>query len=81
MNIEQTLHDYIVQERFIGRAPEDFDNDFDLIDSGVVDSLAMLNLITYLEEHYQIEFGGNDIVPEHFASVNALSEFVRGKLA
>ena len=55
--------------------------DYDLIDEGVLDSLAMMNLTTYLEQQYQIEFGDHDIVPEHFCSVNALSGFVRNKLS
>lgn len=81
MNIEQSLRSYMIEERFFGQPPEDFDDDYDLIDSGVIDSLAITILISYLGEQYQIEFSATDIVPEHFSSVNALSAFVRGKLA
>lgn len=79
MKIQQSLHNYIISERFAGRAPEKFDDDYDLIDSGTIDSLFVIGLITYLEQQYQVEFGMNDMVPRHFRSVNALAEFVQHK--
>jgi acyl carrier protein len=79
MKIQETLHNYIITERFAGRAPEKFDDDYDLIDSGTIDSLFVMNLITYVEQQYKIEFGMNDMVPRHFKSVNALAAFVNNK--
>lgn len=81
MNIEQAIRNYIIQERFIGQPPADFDDDYDLLDAGVLDSLAMLNLMAYLNEQYQIEFDDKDLTPEHFSSVRTLCDLVRGKLA
>lgn len=80
MNIEQIIRNHIIQERFLGRAPADFDDDYDLLDAGVLDSLAMLNLVTYLNEQYRVEFDETDLTPEHFSSVSALSGLVRSKL-
>jgi len=80
MKIEDALRTYIINDRFDGQAPTTFDNNFDLIDSGTIDSLFIMDLITYLNQQYQIEFGANDIVPRHFRSVNALSEFVRSQV-
>ncbi len=77
MELQDSLREYIINERFKGKAPEYFNDDYDLIDSGTIDSLFMVGLITHLERQYQVEFGMNDIVPRHFKSVTALSEFVR----
>ena len=79
MKIQENLHNYIINERFAGRAPEKFNDDYDLIDSGTIDSLFVMNLITYLEQQYRVEFGMNDMVPRHFKSVNALAAFVENK--
>jgi len=79
MKIQEALHNYIINERFAGHAPEKFDDHYDLIDSGTIDSLFVMDLITYLERQYQVEFGMNDMVPRHFRSVHALAEFVRSK--
>ena len=52
-------------------------DDFDLIESGTIDSLFMMSLVTYLEQQHQVVFGMNDMVPKHFRSINSLSDFAR----
>ena len=79
MQVQESLQNYIINERLEGQVPEGFDNDYDLIDSGIIDSLFMMNLITYLEQQHEVAFGMNDMVPENFKSVNALSSFVQNQ--
>ena len=81
MTIQETIRKYIMNERFPDRTPVEFDDDYDLIDSGTINSLFMVSLITYIEDQYKVEFGMNDIVPRHFRSVNALADFVRSRAA
>jgi acyl carrier protein len=61
--------------------PEGFDDDYNLVDGGLLDSLAIMNLITWLEKHFSIEFDDGDIVLEHFCSINALLDFMQRKHA
>ena len=79
MGVQDTLRTYIIKERFGGQAPAQFHDDYDLIDSGTIDSVFLVGLITYLEVHYKVEFGINDIVPRHFKSVRALADFVSNR--
>ena len=79
MDIQDSLRKYIVDERFAGQPPAGFDDGFDLIDSGTIDSIFMVGLINYVERQYKVEFGMNDLVPKHFRSVNALAGFVRSR--
>ncbi|MEB4592752.1 phosphopantetheine-binding protein [Candidatus Thiothrix sp. Deng01] len=79
MDIQETLRHYIINEALNGQEPAGFDDDYDLIDSGTIDSLFMMNLVAYLEQEHHVEFGMNDMVPKHFKSVKALAEFVKSK--
>lgn len=79
MNLPQTLREYILNEYLKGRPPEGFDDDYNLIDDGIMDSLAIINTVAYLEKQYGIEFDDGDLVPEHFMSINALSALVLSK--
>lgn len=79
MSLEQTLTKHLLEQHFKGEAPENFDSDYDLIENQVMDSLAMIELITFLENAYGIEFDTRDFVPEHFQSVNAIAAFVTQK--
>lgn len=79
MNLQKTIRNYILDQYLKGQAPKGFNDDYDLIDAGIIDSLAIINTVNYLEKQYGITFDDGDIVPEHFISVNALSAFVQKK--
>ena len=46
-----------------------------------LDSMAVVAIITSIEEHFGIEVGDDDIDGETFASFGALTAFVESKLA
>ncbi len=76
MDLLSDLREYIVTEAFHGNPPKNFSDDFDLIESGIMDSLLMMNYITWVSERYDVEFGPNDLVPKNFHSVFALYSFL-----
>lgn len=78
--IQDAVRTYIVRERFAGQSPEYLTDDFDLIDSGSIDSLFLVRLITYLEREFPVQFRMNDFVPKNFKSVNSLSELVKVRM-
>jgi acyl carrier protein len=81
MDIEPPLRTHILDACFDGQPPVDFDDDYDLIDSGHIDSLRIMGLVTFVEQRWQLRFGATDLVPEHFRSVAAMAAYVRGRLA
>lgn len=80
MNIKEALRAYAIEEVFQGLVPEEFNDDYDLIESGAMDSFNMMKIITYIEQRHGVKFGLNDMVPKHFKSINSLSEFVSDRL-
>ena len=61
-----------LKEYLIGKFPAiDFDRT-DLIESGVLDSINLVTLISLLEEKYGIEITMDYLVPENFESVEAI---------
>ncbi len=81
MNLPQLLREHIINQYIKTKEPEGFNDDYNLIDEGILDSLAIMNLIAWLEKHFSIEFDEGDIVLENFNSVNALLGFVQHKRA
>lgn len=79
MNLEQELLTHILKEHLPGESPESLKPDDDLIGSGILDSLAMLNLVTHLERQYGVVVGAEEMDPGNFASVAALAKFVASK--
>lgn len=76
MSIHRRLRHHFETEILKEGVPPGFDDDLDLIESGLIDSMAMMSLVSYLEREHGVEFGINDIVPAHFRSINALTAFV-----
>jgi acyl carrier protein len=51
----------------------------DLIDSGVVDSLGIFQLIAFLEERFGIKIGDEEITPENFGTISAIDRLVSAR--
>lgn len=54
------------------RPEYDFENSENFIDDGYLDSFDMVTLVTDLEDAFSIIIDGLDIVPENFASIDAI---------
>ena len=50
-----------------------------LIMEGIIDSLGLMKLITYLEEKFLIKLDDEDLTPDNFESIEIISSFI-GKL-
>jgi acyl carrier protein len=55
---------------------EDIDNSTDLIESGILDSLSIVYLVTQLEDKYNITIDENKILPDNFKSVDKIIELL-----
>ncbi len=48
----------------------------DFMDAGLLDSMDVMDLVEQLEEEYDIEISGCDILPENFKNVAAIKELL-----
>ena len=51
-----------------------------LISSGLLDSLALIDLITALEREFLIKFTNDELLPDNFDSASAILRLISGKL-
>jgi acyl carrier protein len=54
-------------------------DDARLLESGVVDSLGILDVVAFLERTFRIKIDDEELVPENFGSIHDLAEFVSSK--
>lgn len=55
------------------------DDDFDIFEAGIVNSLFAIELMTFLEKAFSIKVTMDDLDMANFKSVNATSQFVQSK--
>ncbi len=47
-----------------------------LLESGLLDSVAMMELVVWCEEHFGITIDTDDLTPENFSTLEAISAYV-----
>ena len=52
-----------------------------LVESGLVDSLALLQIVTYLEETYHIDFRETGVLPSELSSIGAILDLIEQERA
>jgi acyl carrier protein len=50
-----------------------------LLDSGLIDSTGIFELVSFLEGEFGIQVADEEIVPENFETVRRIATFVDGK--
>lgn len=59
----------------------DLTNESDFFELGLVDSLFALQLVTFVEQEFEISIEPDDLDIAHFSSIAALDRFVESKLS
>lgn len=77
--IRAELAEFIVTNYLFGniaRVPRDDDS---LIEEGIIDSTGILELIEFIESHFQLEVSESEMVPENLGSISNLVDFIMSK--
>lgn len=78
-SIEAEVRQYVVENLLFGRDEVEFRGDTSFLESGIIDSTGVLELVRFLEETFQIKLEDEDLIPANLDSVNALTRFVENK--
>ncbi|MER9016486.1 acyl carrier protein [Mesorhizobium sp. M0768] len=81
IQIRTMAKDFILKEFLPGERPENLTDSTELIDGGILDSLATLRLVAYLEKSCGIEIAPDELVPENLNSIAHIAHFVQSKQA
>ncbi len=74
------LRHFIVENFLYGQETPLADED-SFLDQGIIDSTGMLELVTFLEERYQIHIEDHELVPDNLDSIQRLAAFLQRKLS
>lgn len=80
MEIEQKIKTYIAQNLIFSGDEFKYPEDASFLEEGIVDSLGVMELVSFVEDQFGVGVDDQDITPENFDSVLKLAAYVRGKL-
>lgn len=73
------VREFIVENFLFGEEDIDLQNDTSFLEEGIIDSTGILELVSWLEEEFDLEVADDELVPENLDSIAALSVFIDGK--
>jgi acyl carrier protein len=79
--IADTIRNFILTQYLPGESPANLRNDTPLRSSGILDSLATIGLISFLEKEYHIEVEAHETDVDNFDRIQDIAAFVERKQA
>lgn len=74
MDLTKKIEKFILTEICddLGLDIQHIEEDKPLIDSGIIDSLGILKLLSFLDEELDVDISGNAIKPENFSDIRTI---------
>lgn len=68
--------EYIQQQLLGGQVDIDLSPEEDLLGSGLIDSLGMIQLLAFIEEKFEVKVPPQDMTIENFMTVGAIGNYL-----
>lgn len=79
ITVKDQVRQFVNEELAAAKGIASVGDDESLIENGVVDSLGIFRLVTFLEENFGVKIGDEEISAENLQSVNMIEQFVLSK--
>ena len=77
--VKSTIREFILVTHLPGESAEDLSDTTPLMSSGILDSLAALGLINFIEQQYRVELDIYDTSVERFDTIEQIAAVVEAK--
>ena len=76
--IEREVRAFIVENFLFGNEDEAPEPEDSFMETGLIDSTGVLELVDFLEEKYEVEIQDEDLTPENQDSIRRIANYVQG---
>jgi len=81
MELEAQIQQFVSQNLLFSDQGYRFNNNASFIQEGIIDSMGVMELATFVNTEFGIQVDPQDVTPENFDSINKLAGYIRRKLA
>lgn len=78
-DVKEVIKSYILEEFLPGENPAALADSTPLITAGILDSLATLKLVAFLEERFQIQIQPHETMTDYLNTVDDIAQLVSSK--
>lgn len=79
-SLNTSVREFILKQFPLARKQRIKDSD-PLLESGMLDSMGVLEVVTFIEHEHGLSVADEDLVPENFQNIDRISAYIRNKLA
>jgi acyl carrier protein len=79
-DIMNTVKRYILNEYLPGEDPNELTESTPLIKGGILDSIAVVKVVTFLEEKFNIELKPEEVIVENLNTISGMANLIQRKL-
>ena len=78
-SIEAVIERFIVGDLLLGSNQTELDLNQPLISSGILDSLGLLQLMSFIKQQFGVAVQDGEVIPDNFQTIRRISTFIEGK--
>ncbi|GIX28260.1 acyl carrier protein [Pelomicrobium sp. G1] len=78
-DIKSAVKEFILREFLPGESPDELTDGTPLITGGVLDSIATLKLVLFIEERFGVTLQAHETDPEHLDTLAQIASLIRSK--
>lgn len=79
MDVEGSVREFLNEQVASQGEKREIRSDESLLDSGVLDSASILEIVSFLEERFRFTIDDEELVPENFETINSIVRLVKSK--
>jgi acyl carrier protein len=76
MNVRETIRSFILSSFLPGEDPASLEDSTLLVSSGVITSLSLLELVTFIEDRFSVNLEGDDLGTARMDSIDSIVELI-----
>ena len=75
-NVTGRIHTFIADDLLMGQGV-DFNDEDPLLEEGIIDSLGLLEVVTFIETEFALSVQDADVTLDNFGTVSAIASYVQ----
>jgi len=78
--VKEIIKGYILEEFLPGENPAELTDSTPLITGGILDSLATIKLVAFLEERFKIQIQAHETMVDYLDTISDITQLVNSKM-
>lgn len=79
-DVKESVKTFILEEFLPGENPDELTDSVELMTAGILDSVAILKLVAFLEDRYKVTFDPHELDKQHMNTLDSIAQLVSKKM-